>query len=80
MHSLTVKLPDDLYSLLEKETRKAGKTKSEMIRTALKKQLTNMKKRKDKVTFLDQARDLCGSINGPTDLSTNSKHMEGFGK
>jgi len=77
MHSLTVKFPDDLYSLLERETLKTGKTKSELIRVALKKHLTKIK---DKVTFLEQAQDLCGSIEGPADLSISFKYMEGFGK
>lgn len=31
-------------------------------------------------SFLEGAEDLAGSIEGPSDLSTNPKYMEGFGK
>lgn len=31
-------------------------------------------------SFLEGAEDLVGSIEGPPDLSTNPKYMEGFGK
>lgn len=31
-------------------------------------------------SFLEGAEDLAGSIEGPPDLSTNPKYMEGFGK
>ena len=33
------------------------------------------------LSFADAARDLIGSLNaGPGDLSTNPKHMKGFGR
>lgn len=31
-------------------------------------------------SFLDLSRDVCGSIHGPGDLSTNPKYMEGYGQ
>ena len=31
-------------------------------------------------SFLDGIEHLIGSVDGPPDLSTNPKHMEGFGK
>ena len=33
-----------------------------------------------KSTCLDLMQDLCGSVSGPRDLSTNPKHLAGFGK
>lgn len=31
-------------------------------------------------SFLDRNRSSCGVFNGPGDLSTNPKYMEGFGQ
>jgi hypothetical protein len=31
-------------------------------------------------SFLERNRDLCGSVEGPGDLSTNPKYMEGYGE
>ena len=31
-------------------------------------------------SFLEATRDLCGSVEGPIDLSTNPKYMEGYGE
>lgn len=33
-----------------------------------------------KGSFLDGIEDLVGSVEGPPDLSTNPKYMEGFGE
>lgn len=31
-------------------------------------------------SFLDGIQHLIGAVEGPTDLSTNPKHMDGFGR
>lgn len=31
-------------------------------------------------SVLELTQDLCGSVEGPEDLSTNPKHMEDYGK
>ena len=31
-------------------------------------------------SFLDGIEEIVGSIDGPADLSTNPKHLDGFGK
>ena len=31
-------------------------------------------------SFMDEASDLCGSLEGPKDLSTGADHMEGYGE
>lgn len=31
-------------------------------------------------SVLDRTADLCGSVEGPRDLSTNTKHMEDYSK
>ncbi|OLP16975.1 hypothetical protein BST81_18510 [Leptolyngbya sp. 'hensonii'] len=35
---------------------------------------------KTEVSFLDAAREFIGCVEGPGDLSTNPKYMEGYGK
>jgi len=32
------------------------------------------------ISFLDAAREFIGCVEGPGDLSTNPKYMEGYGK
>lgn len=33
-----------------------------------------------KISFLDAAREFIGCVEGPGDLSTNPRYMEGYGK
>lgn len=36
--------------------------------------------KKTEVSFLEAAREFIGCVEGPGDLSTNPKYMEGYGK
>lgn len=79
MKTLTLKLPEILDSNLNSLARKSGLSSSQIVRNAL----TEYFSREDlhnSGSFLDLARDLAGSIEGPSDLSTNKSHLEGFGK
>lgn len=80
MSTISLKLPDHLLELLEKESRARGATKSSLVREALEKALSP-RSRSGEATCYDLARDLAGSVTGlPRDLATNPKHMEGFGR
>ena len=80
MAGITVKLPDHLLKLLEKESRARGITKSSLVRECLEKELNTRKSGEDASCY-DLASDLAGSVKGlPRDLATNPKHMEGFGR
>lgn len=80
MSTISLKLPDKLLDLLEKESRARRTTKSSLIRESLEKTLVS-RPSADQASCYDLAHDLAGSLKGlPRDLATNPKHMEGFGR
>jgi len=80
MNTISLKLPDKLLALLEKESRARRTTKSSLIRESLEKTLVS-RPSGNKASCYDLAQDLVGSLKGlPRDLATNPKHMEGFGR
>jgi predicted transcriptional regulator len=79
MKTLTVKVPEDLDFKLTAVARKIGESKSNLIRTAIENIVTSS----SAITAnscLDLAKDLVGSVEGPTDLSHNKKHFAGYGE
>jgi predicted transcriptional regulator len=70
MNSISIKVPDHLLKMLEKEARARRTTKSSLVREYLEKALTAPPARGE-ATCYDLARDLAGSIKGlPRDLVT----------
>lgn len=76
MKTISVKLPAPLAAWLTEEARELGRSKSALVRQALEQQ----RNQPGKGTCLHLMEDLCGSVRGPRDLSTNPKHLSGFGK
>jgi len=79
MKTLTVKVPEKLDLKLAAVAAKRGESKSNLIRTAI----NSILKANEAVTpnsCLDLAKDLVGSVEGPSDLSYNKKHLKGYGK
>jgi hypothetical protein len=78
--TISLKLPEHLLELLEKESRARGASKSSLVRECLEKSLGSPKT-PGQPNCYDLARDLAGSIkNLPRDLATNPKYMIDFGK
>ena len=79
MKILTLKLPEVLEVRLNLFAHKNGLSRSEIVRRALMEYFS-----RDDVShsgsFLELSRDLAGSIEGPSDLSTNKAHLERYGK
>jgi metal-responsive CopG/Arc/MetJ family transcriptional regulator len=75
MRSVSFKLPEDLDDALTELARSRGSTRSALVRDAL---AALAKGKRRSVTAL--AGKLVGSVEGPTDLATNRKHMSGYGK
>jgi hypothetical protein len=76
MRTVSVKLPPPLAARLTRQARELRRSKSALIRQALEQQ----RSQPSKGTCLDLMEDICGSVRGPRDLSTNPKHLTGFGK
>ncbi len=79
MKTLSVKVSEELDLKLAAIAKKMGESKSNLIRTAIEHIVTS----NHDIIFnscLDLARDLVGSVEGPTDLSHNRKHLAGYGQ
>jgi len=79
MKTISLKLPDPLHAKLERLAKSRNQTKSDVVREALEEML-NGEVRAPQGSFLEAAQRWIGCAQGPGDLSTNPKYMEGFGK
>jgi hypothetical protein len=75
MPTVTVKLSEPEFSLLEAMATASKRTKSEVLREAL-----SAKARGTATSLLDAMRPYVGKLSGPGDLSTNKARMKGYGK
>ena len=80
MKTISLKLPAGLNVRLERAARRGGRSKSEIVRAALEQFLNGEPKAKRQVSALDALRPWIGCVEGPRDLATNPKYMEGFGQ
>jgi hypothetical protein len=80
MKTVSLKLSDDLARQLERSAKQQNRGKSEIIRSALEQYLRTNNGVAKPPSFYDLASDLIGKFEGPEDLATNPKYMEGFGR
>jgi metal-responsive CopG/Arc/MetJ family transcriptional regulator len=80
MNTLSLKLPRSLSAKLDRAAKQRGQSKSELVRAALEQFLNGALPAQQRLSALELAGDLVGCMEGPGDLSTNPKYMEGFGK
>ena len=76
MKTLTLRIDPTLDQWLGAEAKRLGRTRSEIVREALTQKRDGKKPR----SLHDRIKDVCGVIQGPRDLSTNPKYMEGLGE
>ncbi|MBI4357301.1 MAG: hypothetical protein HY559_05430 [Gammaproteobacteria bacterium] len=79
MKTVAVKISDELSNQLELFRSQAHLSRSKVIRLSLEHFLEETPKRIEN-SFFDCAQDLCGTWQGPQDLSCNKKHLEGYGQ
>jgi len=65
-----------MAELLAKRSKELGRSQSDLVRAALEAQFAAQGGQ----TCHDLMRDVCGSIRGPADLSSNRKHLARFGE
>ncbi len=75
MRTVSFKLPEDLDDALNELARTRHLSRSALVREALE---SLAKGNRRSVTAL--AGELVGSVDGPSDLATNRKHMSGYGR
>lgn len=79
MSTLTIKIPPQLEQEIVRASAQEHLSKSELVRRALV-AYVNQRKGATIISALDQAGDLVGCFSGgPSDLSSNPTHMDGFG-
>ncbi|MGQ0504617.1 MAG: CopG family transcriptional regulator [Myxococcaceae bacterium] len=75
LKTLTVKVPKSLSARVARLAKSKGATQSEVIREALEAYTQS-----EHPSFTASAAEFCGAAEGPGDLSTNPRYMEGFGE
>ena len=80
MKAISLKLPAGLHAKLECAAKQRKRSKSDVMRAALEQYLTGERASERPISALELAGDLVGCAEGPEDLSTNPKYMEGYGK
>jgi len=80
MKTITIKVPEELDARLTKRAKRRGVSKSEIAREALARELKTESVDEEPSAY-DVMKGGCGIVDsGITDLATNPKHMEGFGR
>ena len=79
MPTITLKLPDGLAARVSATVRRRGMTISALVREALEHRLGGEKRDRTR-SCLDLAADLAGALTGPADLSSNARHLKGYGR
>ena len=80
MKTISLKLPESLHAKLERVAKQRGMNKSVLVRSAIEHFINGRIPATKSVSALELAGDLVGCLEGPGDLSTNPKYMEGFGE
>ena len=79
MKAISIKLPEPLLHDLAQRAKTSATSQSEIIRTALAAYLQR-DAQPSTTSCADRAQRWTGSMQGPADLSTNPKHLDGFGE
>ncbi len=73
--SLTIRLDDELAAQMERVGLETGLSRGRLVRDALRGHLAAKHSRRFQVMA-----EYRGTFSGPEDLSTNKKHLAGFGR
>lgn len=79
MKTITIRVREDLHTRLEALASERGWSKSALVRAALE-QLVRDKPRSEGPSCYELASDLAGTFDGPSDLSDDKQHLEGYGR
>ncbi len=77
MPTVTLKISDQLQARLDAVARQVGISRSAFIREAIEKRLAVSNRVAGSV--LERATDLVGCVEGPEDLASDPRHLEGYG-
>lgn len=75
MRTVSFKLPEQLDNELSALAKRRGSSRSALVREAL--QTLSASRRRSVTAAVDE---LIGTVDGPQNLSTNPRHMRGYGR
>ena len=76
MKTISVQLPESLATWLSRRASELGRPQSDLVREALQ----HSREGTGGASCHDLFADVCGVIEGPKDLSTNPRHLNGLGE
>jgi metal-responsive CopG/Arc/MetJ family transcriptional regulator len=77
MATVSLKLSEELLARLTAEARKRGVSRSAFVREVLE---THLRAPDVSRSAAELAGELVGCVDGPEDLSTSWRHLDGFGE
>jgi Arc/MetJ-type ribon-helix-helix transcriptional regulator len=80
MKMLSVKIPDPLAKWLIGEAKQSRRSRSDLVREALEEKKRGHAGKPAKRNLADALLECGSTFDGPKDLSTNPRYMEGFGR
>ncbi|MDP2417892.1 MAG: ribbon-helix-helix protein, CopG family [Hydrogenophaga sp.] len=81
MNTLTIKIQPELDESIARLSAQEHLSKSELVRRAITAYIQQKSGSAPAVSALERAGHLVGCFDGgPTDLSSNSRHLDGFGQ
>jgi hypothetical protein len=81
MSTVSIEIPEGLKARLIEAARSRGAPESQLINEALQEYLARHVQAPSQGSFTALAADVIGcAVSGPPDLSTNKKHLEGYGQ
>jgi hypothetical protein len=80
MQTISLKLPKTLLRRREQVARERQQSKSAVVRKALEQFVNGTLATGRPLSALDLAGDFIGCVEGPPNLSTSPKYLEGYGK
>ena len=80
MITVTLKMPQVLARRLTDAAKKRQTSRSALIRTAVLKYIDEDQPDSTKPSAYDLVREFSGTVEGPCDLSSNPRHVQGYGK
>ena len=80
MITVTLKMPQALVNRLSVVAEKHQTSRSELIRTAVLKYIDADQSKAAELSAYDCVREFSGTVEGPCDLSSHARHMEGYGR
>lgn len=80
MRVITFKADEELAKRLDALAEEQHTSRSELIRYAIEEYVESEERVAEAPSAYEALNDVIGSVEGPEDLATNPKHMEGYGE